>query len=53
MLREIYGDEHPEVAQTMGNVAGFLIYAKGEATEDSSADLEDARNLLTEALASN
>ena len=53
MLREIYGDEHPEVAQTMGNVAGFLIYAKGEATEDSSADLEDARNLLTQALASN
>jgi hypothetical protein len=53
MLRKVYGEEHPEVAQTMGNLADFLAYDKGPSPRGSRADLEEAETLHRQALEMN
>ena len=53
MLYAIYGDEHPEIAQSLGNLGGFLVAAKGASGHNVSVDLEEARSVLTKALAMN
>jgi tetratricopeptide (TPR) repeat protein len=50
MLQKVYGPDHPEVAQTMGNLADFLTFTKGPAARGSLADFEEAEGLHRKAL---
>jgi hypothetical protein len=50
MLRKVYGEVHPEVAQTMGNLGDFLAYTKGPSPSGSPADFEEAEALHRGAL---
>ena len=53
MLRRIYGEEHVEVAQTMGNLAEFLLDTKGPDQGGSAADIEEMESLFRGALTIN
>jgi tetratricopeptide (TPR) repeat protein len=53
MLQKVYGVEHPEVAQTMGNLADFLAYDKGPSPLGSKADFDEAESLHRKALEMN
>ena len=53
MLQKVYGEEHPEVAQTMGNLADFLTYDKGPSPRGGKADFAEAEALHRKALEMN
>jgi tetratricopeptide (TPR) repeat protein len=53
MLQKVYGEEHPEVAQTMGNLADFLTYNKPASSPTRPAELAEAEALHRKALAMN
>ena len=53
MLMEIFDVDHPEVAQTRGNVANFLVERMRRSGQVTSEQLAEANELAEQALAAN